>query len=201
MFSHSIDNLDSASRQPKSSTRSVLPRLAPALLAIGLVVGAAGSATADARDEGAIRALGDGFASAFVHKDPELRASLFVKDGTFVTPPGDYLQGRSEMVKDFGQESQGVNNATSAVFSDYRIRFVDHDVAAVDARLTVRNANGPNASVIPMIPIDFYYVAVRHGDHWLIQDGRAHFAAARPAGMSNATAMSNAAAMSAAGSK
>ena len=196
MFNYSTRNLHLA------PVRRVLPRLAPALLAFGLVVGATGPATAgDARDEGAIRALGDSFASGFVHKDPERRASLFVKDGTFVTPPGDYLQGRTEMVKDFGQEAQGVNNATSAVFSDYRIRFVDHDVAAVDARLTVRNANGPNGSIIPMIPIDFYYVAVRHGDHWLIQDGRAHFAAARPAGTSNATAMSNAAAMSAAGSK
>jgi uncharacterized protein (TIGR02246 family) len=179
MFDHPICNLDSASRQPKSSVRRMSPRLAPALLAVGLVAGAAGSALAgDARDEGAIRALGDGFASAFVHKDAERRASLFAEDGTFVTPPGDYLQGRAAMVQDFGPEAQqAVNNTTAAAFSNYRIRFINHDVAAVDARLTVRNANGPNGSIIPVIPIDFYYVAVRHGDGWLIEDGRTHFAA------------------------
>jgi hypothetical protein len=34
----------------------------------------------------------------------------------------------------------------------------------------------------PRGPINFFYVASRHGDKWLIEDGRAHFAPA-PAGM------------------
>jgi len=153
-----------------------LPRLGAALLVFSVAAGAAGSANAgDARDEAAIRALGDNFASAFVHKDPARRTSLFVEDGTFVTPPGDYLQGRAAMLKDFGAEAQAINNTTTAVFSNYRIRFIDSDVAAVDARLTVRNANGANG-VVPVLPIDFYYVAVHHSDGWLIQDGRTHFA-------------------------
>jgi hypothetical protein len=101
-----------------------------------------------------------------------------------VTPVGDYLQGRVAMVKDFGPEAQqAVNGATQAAFSNYRVRFIKPDVAFVDALLTVRNVNGPNGAVIPVIPINFLYVAVRHGDQWLIQDGRSHFAPAPPNGM------------------
>jgi uncharacterized protein (TIGR02246 family) len=154
-------------------------------LACTLVIGATGSANAgEARDEAAVRALGDTFAKAFVQKDAELRASLFAEDGTFVTPVGDFLQGRVAMVKDFGPEAQqAVSGTTQAAFSNYRVRFIKPDVAVVDAVLTVRNVNGPDGTIVPVIPINFFYVAARHGDHWLIEDGRAHFAPAPPNGM------------------
>jgi uncharacterized protein (TIGR02246 family) len=150
-----------------------------AFLACTFVIGATGSANAgEARDEAAIRALGDNFAKAFVEKNAELRASLFAEDGTFVTPVGNFLQGRVAMVKEFGPEAQAVNGTTQAAFSNYRVRFIKPDVAVVDALLTVHNVNGPDGTIIPVIPINFFYVALRHGDRWLIQDGRAHFAPA-----------------------
>src|SRR5262245_15208654 len=177
--------IDSAPQKPKSALRGLMQRLSLAFLACTLVIGATGSASAgEARDEAAVRALGDTFAKAFVQKDAELRASLFAENGTFVTPVGDYLQGRVAMVKDFGPEAQAVNGTTQAEFSNYRVRFIKPDVAVVDALLTVRKANGSDGTIIPAIPIDFFYVAVRSGDHWLIEDGRAHFAAAPPSGMS-----------------
>ena len=161
-----------------------------ASLACTLGIGAIGSANAgQARDEAAVRALGDTFAKAFVQKNAELRASLFAEDGTFVTPRGDFLQGRVAMVKDFGPEAeQAVNGTTQAAFSNYRVRFIKRDVAVVDALLTVRNANGPNGTVIPAIPVSFFYVAIRHADRWLIQDGRTHFAAAPPSNMTKSGA-------------
>ena len=77
------------------------------------------------------------------------------------------------MVKDFGPEAQqAVNANTQAAFSNYRIRFIKPDVAVADALLTVRNVNGPDGTIIPVIPVNFFFVAVRHGDRWLIQDGR-----------------------------
>jgi uncharacterized protein (TIGR02246 family) len=158
-----------------------------ALLASALVIGATNSASAgDARDEAAVRALGDTFAKAFVQKNAELRASIFADDGTFVTPQGDFLQGRIAMVKDFGPEAQqAVNGTTQAAFSNYRVRFLKPDVAVVDALLTVRNVNGPDGTIIPVIPINFLYVAVHRADRWLIEDGRAHFAPAPPNGMTS----------------
>jgi uncharacterized protein (TIGR02246 family) len=150
------------------------------------VAGATGSAgAADARDEAAVRALGDTFAKAFVQKNPELRASLFVEDGTFVTPQGDLMQGRIAMVKDFGAEAQAVTGTTQAAFSNYRVRFLKPDVAVVDALLTLRNINGPDGTIIPVIPVNFFYVAVRNADRWLIEDGRAHFAPAPPNAMTS----------------
>jgi uncharacterized protein (TIGR02246 family) len=157
-----------------------MQRLGLTLLAFALVIGVTGSASAGlAQDEAAVRALGDGFAKAFVQKNAEQRASLFAENGTFVTPVGDFLQGHAAMVKDFGPEAQqAVNGNTQAAFSNYRIRFIKPDVAVADALLTVRNVNGPDGTVIPEIPINFFYVASRHGNQWLIEDGRAHFAPA-----------------------
>ena len=172
--------VDSASPEPKSTLRSLMQRLGLAFLACTLVIGATGSASAgQARDEAAVRALGDTFAKAFIQKNAELRASIFTENGTFVTPVGDFLQGRTAMVKDFGPEAQqAVNGTTQAELSNYRVRFIKPDVAVVDAVLTVRNVNGPDGKIIPVIPINFFYVAARHGDKWLIEDGRAHFAPA-----------------------
>jgi len=177
--------IDSAPQKPKSAS-GVLQRLGVALLACTLVIGGTGSASAnEARNEAAVRALGDTFAKAFVQKSAELRASLFAENGTFVTPVGDFVQGRVAMVKDFGAEAQAVNSTTQAEFSNYRIRFIKPDVAFVDALLTVRNVNGPDGTIIPVIPINFFYVAARHGDKWLIEDGRAHFAPAPANGMTS----------------
>jgi len=175
---------DSAPSGRKSALRGMMQRLGSTLLVCTLVIAATGSARAgEAQDEAAVRALGDGFAEAFVHKNADLRASLFAEDGTFVTPQGDFLQGHVAMVKDFGTEAQAVNGSTQATFSNYRIRFVKPDVAVADALLTLHNINGPDGTVIPVIPVNFFFVAARHGDHWLIEDGRAHFAPAPPNGM------------------
>jgi uncharacterized protein (TIGR02246 family) len=170
---------DSAPQAPKSALRGRMQRLGLTLLAFMLVIGVTGSANAgQAQDEAAVRALGDNFAKAFVQKNPEQRASLFTENGTFVTPQGDFLQGRVVMVKDFGSEAQAVTTTTQAAFSNYRIRFVKPDVAVADALLTLHNINGPDGTIIPVIPVNFFYVASRHGDKWLIEDGRAHFAPA-----------------------
>src|SRR5262249_53232372 len=175
---------DSAPQKCKSVLRGMIQRLGLAFLACTLVIGANSSASAgQARDEAAVRALGDTFAKAFIEKNAELRASLFTEDGTFVTPQGNFLQGRVAMIKEFGPEGQAVNSSTQAAFSNYRVRFIKPDVAFVDALLAVRNVNGPDGTTIPVIPINFFYVAVRDDQRWLIEDGRAHFAPAPPNGM------------------
>ncbi len=171
--------IDSAPQKHRSALRGPMQRLGLAFLACTLVIGATGSARASqSRDEAAVRELGDTFAKAFVEKNAEVRASLFAENGTFVTPVGDFLQGRVAMVKDFGSEAQAVNGTTQAAFSNYRVRFIKPDVAVVDAVLTLHNVSGPDGTVIPVIPVNFFFVAARHGDRWLIEDGRAHFAPA-----------------------
>jgi uncharacterized protein (TIGR02246 family) len=187
MKTSQIYRADSAPQAPKSALRGLMQVLGLTLLACTLVFGVAGSASAsEAQDEAAVRALGDSFAKAFLQKNAELRASLFAENRTFVTPQGDFLQGHVAMVKDFGPEAQqAVNGTTQAAFSNYRVRFIKPDVAVADALLTVRNVNGPDGTIIPVIPINFFFVAVRHGDQWLIEDGRAHFAPAPPNSMTS----------------
>jgi len=181
---------DSAPQASKLALRGRMQRLGLTLLAFTLVIGLTGSASAgQAQDEAAVRALGDNFVNAFVQKNAEVRASLFAENGTFVTPVGDFLQGHVAMVKDFGSEAQAVNGNTQGAFSNWRIRFIKPDVAVADALLTLRNVNGPDGAVIPVIPVNFFYVATRHGNQWLIEDGRAHFAPA-PANAMTKSAMS-----------
>jgi uncharacterized protein (TIGR02246 family) len=172
--------VESAPRKHKSARRAPTRRLGLTFLACALLMGAVGSAGAgETRDQAAVRALGDTFAKAFVQKNAQLRASVFAEDGTFLTPTGDFLQGRVAMVKDFGPEAQqAVTPTTHAAFSNYRVHFIKPDVAFVDALLTVRNVTGPNGAIIPVIPINFFYVAARHAGRWQIEDGRAHFAPA-----------------------
>jgi len=180
MKTSQIHRADSAPQARNSALRGMLQRLGLTILAFTLVTGLTGSASASqAQDEAAVRALGDNFAKAFVQKDAERRASLFAENGTFVTPVGDFLQGHVAMVKEFGpQAQQAVTATTQATFSNYRIRFIKPDLAVADAVLTVRNVNGPDGTIIPVIPINVFYVAARHGDKWLIEDERAHFAPA-----------------------
>ena len=180
MKTSQIHRADSAPQARNSALRGMLQRLGLTILAFTLVTGLTGSASASqAQDEAAVRALGDNFAKAFVQKDAERRASLFAENGTFVTPVGDFLQGHVAMVKEFGpQAQQAVTATTQATFSNYRIRFIKPDLAVADAVLTVRNVNGPDGTIIPVIPVNVFYVAARHGDKWLIEDVRAHFAPA-----------------------
>jgi uncharacterized protein (TIGR02246 family) len=181
-----ISQINSTPRKLESAGQGLMQRLGLVLVAFTLLIGATGSASAQARDEAAVRALGDGFAKAFVQKNADQRASLFAQNGTFVTPVGDFLQGHAAMVKDFGPEAeQAVTPTTQAALSNYRIRFIKPDVAVADALLTVRNVKGPDGTIIPVIPINFFYVAARHGNQWLIEDGRAHFAPAPANGMTS----------------
>jgi uncharacterized protein (TIGR02246 family) len=171
-------SMNSTPLKPKSTLRSRIQRLGITLFATAALIAAAGTASAQSQNEAAVRALGDGFAKAFVQKNPEARASLFAEDGTFVTPQGDFLQGHATMVKDFGSEAQAVTGTTQAALSNYRVHFINSNVAVADAVLILHNINGPDGQVIPTIPVNFFYVAARHGDRWLIEDGRAHFAPA-----------------------
>ena len=185
MYAHAIHNIDSAPQKPESALRGLIQRLGMAMFACLLALSATGYARAgQTEDEAAIRALAVNFGNAFIQKDAARRASLFADNGTFVTPPGDFLQGRTALQNEFGPEAQhAVNGKTQAAFSNFRYDFIKPDVAVVDSLLTVRNASGPNGTIIPTLPIDFFYVAVRHGNGWLIQDGRAHFATAPASGM------------------
>ena len=178
-------NIDSGLKNSESVLPGLIHRLGLAALACTLVIGATSPASVgQTRDEAAVRSLADMFAKAFVQKNAELRASLFAANGTFVTPTGDFLQGHVAMVKDFGPEAeQAVTGTTQAAFSNYKVRFIKPDVAVVDALLTVHNVKGPDGKVISVIPINFFYVAARHGEKWLIEDGRAHFAPAPANGM------------------
>ena len=182
MKTSQIHRADSAPQARNSALRGMLQRLGLTILAFTLVTGLTGSASASqAQDEAAVRALGDNFAKAFVQKDAERRASLFAENGTFVTPVGDFLQGHVAMVKEFGpQAQQAVTATTQATCSNYRIRFIKPDLAVADAVLTVRNVNGPDGTIIPVVLVNFFFVAVRHANRWLIQDGRAHFATSPP---------------------
>ena len=193
MFEFATYVIRPAPEKPRFAFLGHIRHLGMGLLACTLVAGASGPASAaNARDEGAVRALAEGFAKGFLQKNAAARASLFIEDGTIVLPPGTFLRGRVAMVKDFGPESQQlVNPATRVTFSNYRFRFVKPDVAFVDTLLTARNLNAGKGKTIPETLVDFSYVAVRQGNRWLIEDARLHFAPTQPQGMTKSAQTSD----------
>ena len=142
-----------------------------------LIVISTAQAKADqAQDEQSIKVLNNTFADAFVHKDAALRASVYARDGTLLTPQGIFLVGRAAMLKDFGPEAQAfVTKDTTEDFSDYHFRFIGPDLAFVDSVITVHNINGPDGKVIGVAHISVTQTAIRQAGKWLIEDERAHF--------------------------
>lgn len=126
-------------------------------------------------DEQAIRVLKDTFARALLSGDASLRASIWTENGTVVPPQGGLFRGRAEMAKHFQTEAQSLTRDSKATFSNYRFRFINRDVAFVDADLTLNNVHGPEGKVAPVVPISVTFTAVRKDGAWLIQDERAHF--------------------------
>jgi len=82
------------------------------------------------------------------------------------------------MVKDFGIEAQAVNGARKRRSPNTGSASSSPMSRSPTRCLPCANVTGPDGSIIPVIPVNFFYVAARHGDRWLIEDGRAH---SRPA--------------------
>ena len=95
-----------------------------------------------------------------------------------MTPQGETIRRARHHGEGLRFRGAGHHRQYARAFSNYRVRFIKSDIAVVDALLTLHNINGPDGQIIPVIPVNFFYVAARHGDKWLIEDGRAHFAPA-----------------------
>lgn len=150
-------------------------------MAASLTMFAAGVKADTASDEKAVTALTDGFADAYLHKKPEMRAALWTVDGTVAPPPGIVIfQSRDAIVKDFTIEADSVTDTTKMKFSNFRIRFIKPDVAFVDADITVNNVMGPDGKLIPLNPIRIIYTAVKQKGKWYFQDVRGYSRATSP---------------------
>jgi uncharacterized protein (TIGR02246 family) len=132
-------------------------------------------------DEKAIRALNEVFAQGMVKKDPKLRASLWLEDGTLVPPNAGFLSGRDAIEKYFQSEVGSITDSSKVMFSNYRFRFITRDAALVDADLAINNVIGPGGKLTAVVSVSVVFTAVRRGGKWFIQDERAHFAPMPPA--------------------
>jgi len=134
-----------------------------------------GSTANEMQDEEAIRTLNNTFVTGLLAKNPKQRASIWAEDGTLVPPNAGFMKGRANIEKHFGIEGAEINPDTKAEFSNYRFDFLTHDLAFVDADLTLRNILGPNQKLIPVVSVKVVLVAERNGGKWWIRDERAHF--------------------------
>jgi uncharacterized protein (TIGR02246 family) len=129
----------------------------------------------DRQDEQAIRALNDIFVKGLLNRDPKLRASVWIEDGTVVPPNAGFCRGRAAIEKHFESEVGSVTDSSKATFTNYRFRFITPDAAFVDTELTLNNVQGPDGRVHPVVPISIVFTAVWQHGAWFIQDERAHF--------------------------
>jgi uncharacterized protein (TIGR02246 family) len=131
--------------------------------------------TEAAQDEQAIRALKDVFARGFLTKNPRLRASIWVEDGTLVPPRGGFLRGRNSIEKLLETQIGSVTGDSKMTFSNYRFRFITPDVAFVDVDITLNNVLGSDGTFRAILPISSAFTAIRQEGAWFVQDERAYF--------------------------
>jgi ketosteroid isomerase-like protein len=127
------------------------------------------------KSESAIEALNEVFASAFIGRNPKLRASVWLDGGTLAPPTGGLFKGREQIEKEFKTEVGAVTDTSAMEFSNYHFDFQGPDIAFVDVDLTIRNVKGPDGTFRAELPVSLFIVAVREHGRWGIRAERARF--------------------------
>jgi uncharacterized protein (TIGR02246 family) len=123
-------------------------------------------------DEASIRALAVSFDDAWRKRDPHARAALFADDGSLINPFGMAAQGRAEIEKVFGAETETIANGTTHRFGALRFRFLDADNALVDADNEIDGVRTSDGKDAPTMKYHLVAVATRKDGAWKWLAGR-----------------------------
>ena len=116
-------------------------------------------------DEAAIRKIHADFTAAWNRHDPAALAAIWSTDGDLVNPEGRRAKGRAEVQKNFADEQAGIFKSSTFSNTITGIRFLNPNVAVVDASFEIQNATPPNAP--PMTQKGLYKaIMVKEGGTW-----------------------------------
>jgi uncharacterized protein (TIGR02246 family) len=144
------------------------------LLALALPAGAA-----HRRQEREVRGRLDQFATTWATNDPQKLSALFTVHGDLINPSGRWARGRMEIEKLFTDEHSTVMKGSRMTIAEVSIRFLDDDLAVVDASLTIEAMKGP-AGELPPAKYHLALVMRKHDDVWMFVTARPYAFATPP---------------------
>ena len=148
---------------------STLGRTAIAAL---VMVGLAGSASAAAKDEDAIKARVASFIDLFNKGEAKAMAAYWVEDGTLVNPAGVMGTGRAEIEKVIAGDEATILKGTKMTMAVKHVRMVGKDAAWVELEHEVTGAMAPDGKALPPMTFHVPCLMVKKGKEWMISDAR-----------------------------
>jgi len=136
------------------------------------IVSLAGSATAAAKDEDAIKARVAAFIDLFNKGDAKAMAAFWVEDGTIVNPVGIMGKGRAEIEKVIATDLAMFLKGTKMTMTVVSVRMVGKDAAFIEIEHGVTGAMGPDGKPLPPITFHVPSLMVKKGKEWMIADAR-----------------------------
>ena len=145
-----------------------------------LVAGAASAETKsnvggmrqDEKNEARIRALYDGFESAWNHHDVDKLAALWTIDGDHVEPDGTEANGREAIKSLLTRQHGSVFKTTMIDLAIADVWFVTADVALVDGTYTVGGVHGPDGAELPAREGRYTAVLIHEQEDWAVAASR-----------------------------
>src|SRR5260370_29126887 len=146
-----------------------LVKTAIAALAIATL---AGSATAAAKDEDAIKARVAAFIDLFNKGDAKAMAAFWVEDGTIVSPVGIMGKGRAEIEKIIATDVATILKGTKMTMTVVSVRMVGKDAAFIELEHSVTGAMGPDGKPLPPMTFHVPSLMLKKGKERMIADAR-----------------------------
>lgn len=134
---------------------------------IALLLFAVPASAAHRRQERAVRARLEQLVSTWATNDPQKLSALHTVHGDLIDPSGRRALGRMEIEKLYTDQHGSVMKGSRMALGGVEIRFLDDDLAVVDASARIEAMKGPAGELEPEA---FHLLVVmrEHGPRWML---------------------------------
>jgi uncharacterized protein (TIGR02246 family) len=146
------------------------------MVLIGIVLFPTASCTQDRqKEEAAIQALSDKFATAWNQADGTAMAMMYSEDGCLIDPFGVEARGRQAVESLLTQTVTTALKGTTTRFTMDYIRFLKPDIAFVDATQFINGAMSPEGEPLPEAKLHLVLSVVKKNGQWWFVDARPYW--------------------------
>lgn len=142
------------------------------LLALGAIALSSGFArAAEPKVDPSLAAFVAKFNEAFNRYDPQEVSAFWAKDGSLITPGGEWGRGRAEVAKVYGHDVDAFLRGTTSMFRVTSVRSLKDGLALLDLDHEAQNAKMPDGSTGTM-KLHVVILAQKKGKTWHWLDAR-----------------------------
>ncbi|MEX0723117.1 MAG: SgcJ/EcaC family oxidoreductase [Gracilimonas sp.] len=118
-----------------------------------------------AKEPGEIPAL---FVEAWMKRDADMLASLFIEDAEFVNVVGLWWHSREDIKKAHAYGFENIFNDSDLVLRDTSVKYLSKEIAVVHARMRLKNQSPKGEVKTPSLRQNiFSFVVQKFEDSWL----------------------------------